>query len=148
MKYFTLAQAQRLLPEIERHLRDALFHKAEYQKAHDQLDQTTQRVRMSGGSRVNPAEMLAARARRDTSVAALKDALEQIEEAGALVKDLDIGLLDFMTRYRDRDVCLCWKLGEDAIRFWHGEEEGFRGRKPIDDEFLASHRGETSDAPN
>jgi hypothetical protein len=47
-----------------------------------------------------------------------------------------------MTRYRDQDVCLCWKLGEDRIAFWHGSEEGFRGRKPIDQEFLQNHRGE------
>jgi hypothetical protein len=52
----------------------------------------------------------------------------EIEQLGALVKDLDIGLLDFMARYEGRDVCLCWKLGEDAIRYWHGAEEGFRGR--------------------
>jgi hypothetical protein len=98
---------------------------------------------MSGGSRVDPAAMQALRTSRDRSVKALQNAMDEIEDAGALVKDLDIGLLDFMTRYRDRDVCLCWKLGEDAIRFWHGEEEGFRGRKPIDQEFLANHRGET-----
>ena len=51
---------------------------------------------------------------------------------------------DFMTRYQNREVCLCWKLGEDAIRFWHGAEEGFRGRKPIDEEFLAEHRGDAA----
>ena len=67
---------------------------------------------------------------------ALKEALEQIEETGALVKDLDIGLIDFLSRFQDRDVCLCWKLGETGIGFWHGVEEGFRGRKPIDQEFL------------
>ena len=99
-------------------------------------------MRDSGGARVNPSEILALRARRDTSISALKEALDEIDEAGAVVKDLDIGLLDFMTRYRDRDVCLCWKLGEDRIGFWHGADEGFRGRKPIDQEFLQNHRGE------
>jgi hypothetical protein len=94
---------------------------------------------MSGGARVDTNALRALRNRGDASLAGLKQALEEIQEAGALIKDLDIGLLDFMTRYRDRDVCLCWKLGEDAIRFWHGEEEGFRGRKPIDPEFLANH---------
>ncbi len=142
MRYFTLPEAQRALPEVERHLRDALFHKSESQKAQQDMDRTTERVRISGGARVNPNDVLALRARRDTSIAALKQALEEIEQAGALVKDLDIGLLDFMTRYQNRDVCLCWKLGEDEIRFWHGTEEGFRGRKPIDQEFLQNHRGQ------
>jgi len=46
------------------------------------------------------------------------------------------GLLDFMTRYRDRDVCLCWKLGEKGIGHWHGTEEGYAGRKPIDERIV------------
>ena len=142
MRYFTLPEAQRALPEVERYLREALFHKAESQKAQDDMDRTTERIRTSGGARVNPSQVLALRTRRDTSISALKDALDEIHEAGAVVKDLDIGLLDFMTRYRDRDACLCWKLGEDQIGFWHGTEEGFRGRKAIDQEFLQNHRGE------
>jgi hypothetical protein len=142
MRYFTLAEAQRALPDLARHLREALFHKSQSQEAQGQMDKTAQRVRDSGGARVNPSEMLAQRARRDSSISALKQALDDIAEAGAVVKDLDIGLLDFMTRYRDQDVCLCWKLGEDRIAFWHGSEEGFRGRKPIDQEFLQNHRGE------
>jgi len=139
MRYFTLADAERALPAVERLLRDALLHKAEYQRAHFELEETTQRIRMSGGSRVDPNALRALRNSGDASLAGLKQSLEEIQEAGALIKDLDIGLLDFMTRYRDRDVCLCWKLGEDAIRFWHSEEEGFRGRKPIDEDFLANH---------
>ena len=49
--------------------------------------------------------------------------------------------IDFLTLYHGREVCLCWKLGEDRIRFWHGMEEGFRGRKAIDEEFLENHAG-------
>ena len=140
-RYFTLSQAQRLIPVVERALREALFQKAEYQKADQELDRITEKIRLSGGSRVNPGTMLSLRARRDSSAKALKQAMEKIEETGALVKDLDIGLIDFMALYQDREVCLCWKLGEDAIGFWHAVEEGFRGRKPIDQEFIEQHRG-------
>ena len=45
MRYFTLAQAERALPAVERFLRDALFHKAEYQRVHTTLDETVQRIR-------------------------------------------------------------------------------------------------------
>ena len=149
MRYFTLDQAQRLIPEVERHVRDALFHKAEMQQASKEMERTLDRVRISGGARLNPAHERELRSRRDTSVEALQKSLGAIEATGALVKDLDIGLLDFMTRYRSQDVCLCWKLGEDAIRFWHGAEEGFRGRKQIDEEFLKNHHtGSGDDAPN
>jgi hypothetical protein len=147
-RYFTVAQAERMLPEVERALGDALFRKAEYQKADRELGQQMQRIRMAGGSRVDPGPLLALRARRDTSAAALQEAMERVEQTGALVKDLDIGLIDFLSLYDEREVCLCWKLGEDRIRFWHGLEEGFRGRKPIDEGFLASHRGGDADPPN
>ncbi len=141
-RYFTVAQAERILPEVERALRDALFHKAEATNAHRELERTSERIRTMGGMRVNPAELMAARARLETSAAALKDAIEQVEELGAQIKDLDIGLIDFLARFRDRDVWLCWKLGESRIGFWHGLEEGFRGRKPIDQEFLEGHESE------
>jgi len=140
-RYFTLRQAEEALPEVERNLRDALFHRAEFETARQQWDESQDRIRMSGGMRVNPGAMLELRARRDASAKALKTAMDRIEEAGAQLKDLDIGLVDFMTLYHGREVCLCWKLGEDAIRYWHGTEEGFRGRKAIDEEFLRHHGG-------
>ncbi len=141
-RHFTLTEAERLLPEVDRALRDALFHKAEYQSAEEALNASMQRIRMSGGSRVNPGPILTTRARRDASAGALREIFERIEQIGVLIKDLDIGLIDFLTRYQGREVCLCWKLGEERIRFWHGTDEGYAGRKPIDDEFLENHRGD------
>ena len=141
-RHFTLAEAERMLPEVDRALRDALFHKAEYQAAEESLNATIQGIRMAGGSRVNPGPILATRARRDASTGALRELFEKIEQMGVLIKDLDIGLIDFLTRYQGREVCLCWKLGEERIRFWHGTDEGFAGRKPIDDDFLENHRGD------
>jgi hypothetical protein len=141
-RYFTLGESEKLLPKVERALRDAVFHKAEYQRADQELDSSIRHIRTSGGAQVNRGEYLASRARRDTSAAALKEALEKIEQTGALVKDLDTGLIDFLSMYRGQEVCLCWKLGEDSIQFWHGTDEGFRGRKPIDEDFVKKHRGE------
>jgi hypothetical protein len=138
-RYFTVPQAERLLPEVERYLRDALFHRSEAVKAHQELEEASERIRTMGGVRVDPGRHLAVRARLDASTAALKDAIEQVEQTGAQIKDLDIGLIDFLARFQDRDVCLCWKLGESRIGYWHGVEEGFRGRKPIDQEFLEGH---------
>ena len=141
-RHFTLTEAERMLPEVDRALRDALFHKAEYQTAEAELNATMQGIRMAGGSRVNPGPILATRARRDASTGALREVFEKIEQIGVLVKDLDVGLIDFLTLYQGREVCLCWKLGEERIRFWHGIDEGFAGRKLIDDEFLENHRGD------
>jgi hypothetical protein len=141
-RYFTLSEAERALPDVERALRDVLRHRTEYQKAHEDVENNTKRIRMAGGSRVDPGAHLALKARRDSCATALKEAADRVEDAGALIKDVDTGLIDFLSRYQGQAVCLCWKLGEDKIRFWHGLEEGFRGRKPIDEDFIQNHRGE------
>ena len=130
-QYFTLAQAQRALPEVERALRDALFHRAEAVRAYKELEQHSERVRMLGGMRVNPGEVLALKSRLETSSAALKDAIQQVESTGAQIKDLDIGLIDFLPAIRPRRVPVL-EAGRAGIGFWHGLDEGFRGRKPID----------------
>lgn len=142
---FTLAEAEELLPEIEQTMRRAIELRAEYAQAESGLQDASRRIMMLGGSRVDPEAFLGLRARRDTSGAALKEVIEHIHEFGCLVKDLDVGLVDFPTLFRGQEVYLCWKLGESGIRFWHGVQEGFRGRKPIDRDFLDEHCG---DKPN
>jgi hypothetical protein len=139
---FTLADAEKLLPLVERLLREAVALKAEYQEAERQIQAFTGQITLMGGMAVDRARVLSARSQRDESGARLKQALEKVQETGCEVKDLDIGLIDFPSRYRGRDVYLCWKLGEDGIRFWHGVEDGFAGRKPIDRDFLENQEGE------
>ena len=139
---FTLNEALDLLPVLETLLRRAATNKQRVAEIDAQFQQVNQRIMMHGGLSVDIVPLAHLRAERDKLSQSITDALSEITAMGVQVKDLDIGLLDFMTRYRDRDVCLCWKLGEDRIGFWHGEDEGFRGRKPIDQEFLQHHRGE------
>ena len=141
-KRFTLAQAQRLIPQVEPLVRQAVAVNKEFQEAEGAVQATSRRIHMMGGVTIDRAQAIAARTRRDTAVSSLKAALEKIEEIGCQIKDLDIGLIDFLTLYHGREVCLCWKLGEPHIAFWHDTEEGFRGRKPINREFLENHRGD------
>jgi hypothetical protein len=58
--------------------------------------------------------------------------VERLEELGVLLKDLDAGLLDFPSERGGRPVLLCWHVGEDSVEYWHGPDDGFAGRKPID----------------
>jgi hypothetical protein len=141
-KRFTHAEAQGLLPEVGRLLRDALDAKAEYQEAEKAIQELTERVMLMGGVIVDRDRALTARSRRDAGAAMLKTAIEAVQDTGCLVKDLDIGLVDFPTLFKGVEVYLCWKLGEPKIEFWHGVDEGFRGRKPIDQDFLQNHRGD------
>jgi hypothetical protein len=80
------------------------------------------------------------RAEHDKSVQEAKDTLAEIDSIGVQVKDLEQGLLDFPTILDGKTVLLCWKLGESAIAYWHTEEEGFAGRKPLDARFGKSER--------
>ncbi|HUS06246.1 MAG TPA: DUF2203 domain-containing protein [Bryobacteraceae bacterium] len=138
-RYFTLANAAQALPQVEKLIREALFLKSDCQTAGDELTATTRHIMMMGGVQVDSNRLNAVKQTRDRSFERLKGILEEIQETGCLVKDLDIGLLDFPTLYRGEEVYLCWKLGESSINFWHPVHEGFGGRRPIDQEFLDNH---------
>ncbi len=58
--------------------------------------------------------------------------VERIQALGCGLKDLDQGLVDFYALRDDEPIFLCWQLGEPAVAHWHGLEEGFAGRRPIE----------------
>jgi len=142
---FTHPEAESLIPQVDRLLRHAISLRADYEEAEGAIRQFTERVMLMGGVTVDREKAVQAKSRRDSAAALLRGAIQEVLDVGCLIKDLDIGLIDFPTLFRGTEVYLCWKLGEPAIRFWHGVDEGFRGRKPIDQDFLDHHTG---DAPN
>jgi hypothetical protein len=141
---FTLEEAESLLPEVEKSLREAISFKSEFEQAESALQAINQRVIMLGGVMVDRAAVYQHRLHRDQNVEQLKAAMQKIQEVGCVVKDLDIGLVDFPTSFHGEEVYLCWKLGEAGIGFWHGTDEGFAGRKPIDADFREHHRGDAA----
>jgi hypothetical protein len=141
-RFFTLQQAEQLLPDVAAAIREAISLKAEYEKSEVERQTFSRRIAMQGGVRVDRAHSLQQKNRGQEIAGALQQAIEKVHEFGCLVKDLDIGLIDFPTLFQGEEVYLCWKLGEPGIQFWHGVDEGFRGRKPIDAGFLEHHRGE------
>jgi len=143
-KRFTLAEAQSLIPEVDRLLRQALESKTAYEEAEHTIQELNERVMVMGGVMVDRHRALDNKSRRDAAAARLREAIEGVQETGCLIKDLDVGLVDFPTLFRGVEVYLCWKLGEAGIAFWHGVDEGFRGRKAIDQDFLDHHRGDRS----
>lgn len=143
-KRFTLDEAQTQIPRVDRLLRQAIAMKSEYEDAERVIQAFSERVMLMGGVQVDRERALESRSRRDSAANQLRAAIEQVQEIGCVVKDLDTGLVDFPTLFRGVEVCLCWKLGETAIEFWHSVEEGFRGRKPIDSDFLEHHEGDAT----
>ncbi|MFB3779755.1 MAG: DUF2203 domain-containing protein [Bryobacteraceae bacterium] len=141
-RHFNLREAEALLEELRPLVAEAVSLHSFCQEADSEIRDATDRIAMLGGASVDRARLLARRAFRDTGLARLRELLEQIQQHGCLVKDLGMGLVDFLTIFRDAEVCLCWRLGEDGIGFWHGVAEGYAGRKRIDEDFLSNHHGD------
>ena len=59
--------------------------------------------------------------------------LGAVQETGVVVKDIDRGLVDFPAVLDDREVYLCWRLGEERVEHWHELDAGFAGREPLED---------------
>lgn len=141
-KRFTLAEAESLIPNVDRLLRQAVELKSGYANAARKMDSFQERIALMGGVIVDRGKVQEARDRRDDAAASLRSLIEQVQGLGCLIKDLDIGLVDFPTTFRGREVYLCWKLGEPSIAYWHGVDEGFAGRKAIDQDFREHHEGD------
>jgi len=140
MKTFTLDEATELLPLLRSLLQAALESKTLLEKQQKQAEERVQRVYLSGGTMLKISDLFEEKAKRERAAERLRDLLAEMTATGVLVKDLDIGLLDFPCVVDGEVILLCWKLGEAAITHWHGIEEGFKGRKPIDGRISGAHR--------
>jgi len=129
---FTLGEAEKLRNEMEPLLIEAMESRRKMAELEANILSLTERIMRMGGISVSYEKAAETRLERDRVAGLLQAALERIHSTGCQVKDLDIGLLDFPARINNQDVLLCWRLGEDRIRFYHTEDEGFAGRKPID----------------
>jgi hypothetical protein len=145
MKTFTLEQAQRLLPVLKSLLKRSMEGKQLIEQVDKELQDLKHRILLSGGLTVDVPAVARRRAERDKAMQEAKDAIAEINSIGVQVKDLDIGLLDFPCVVEDQIVLLCWRYGEEKIEYWHGLEEGFKGRKRIDERIL---RGKKREKPN
>ena len=144
-KTFTLDEAQTLLPVLRTLLTRAIDGKQTIEESEKEFQDLNHRILLSGGLFVDIPKMARRRAERDKALQGTKDALAEIEAIGVQVKDLEMGLLDFPCIVDNQIVLLCWKLGEEKIEYWHGLEEGFRGRKRIDQRI---HKGRKKEKPN
>ena len=129
---FTLDEAQSLLPILESLLRTAINANKVVDEADAEQQALQHRVFLNGGMFLDIVPLARRKAERAKADQRAKDALAEIDSIGVQVKDLNIGLLDFPCEVEGQIILLCWKLGEKAITHWHGVQEGFAGRKPID----------------
>jgi len=131
-RLFTLREAERTRRELEPLLVEAMDCRKKLADLDKELNGVAARIMMMGGMLVPYAKLSEVRAQHQQLAETFKSALSRILETGCLIKDLEIGLLDFPSLLGNEEVYLCWKLGEDRIRFYHRQDEGFSGRKPLD----------------
>jgi hypothetical protein len=133
-KLFSLKEAERARRELEPVLIEAMEKRGKVADLEEQLSAVANRILMMGGITVDYESLARVRSEHNRLVSQIKDALDRIQATGCVVKDLDVGLLDFPAILKNEEVYLCWRVGEDRIRFYHRQDEGFAGRKPIDPE--------------
>lgn len=127
VRLFTIAEASALLPELRPRLEMLKRGKHELKALHETLRGISPDMRSNGsGLQARQLEEGAAEL-----VARMSVALVEIEELGVVVKDLDLGLVDFPALRDGRVVFLCWMTSERAITHWHEIDEGFAGRQEL-----------------
>lgn len=134
-KYFTLDEAQALLPVLDSLLKRAIEARRSAQALEEELQALTRNIFLNGGTYLNIERVGRRRASYESHLRQAKDTLAEIDAIGVQVKDLDTGLLDFPCLIEGETVFLCWKMGESKIEYWHTLDAGFRGRQPIDERF-------------
>jgi hypothetical protein len=124
-KYFSLAAAEKLLPDIEKIMKRVksldkaleLLSSIEIEVYDDNQENLKKITKLNRSFHKLSHEFYAN--------------IEKLEDLGCVIKDIELGLIDFYSRFEGRDIFLCWKLGEKRIRFWHEIDTGYMGRKPI-----------------
>ena len=123
-QYFTVKSANEILPIV--------IKKYEYaKKQKDLIIKTEQELTQSMSTENSLIDYATLKQKLNSVVTKFYQSLEDLENTGVVVKQLDQGLLDFPAKRFDQEIWLCWKEGETEVKFWHEKDSGFMGRKPI-----------------
>jgi hypothetical protein len=128
VKYFTLTEANATLPYVQRIVEDLV---EEYQRWRACIFRYEVLAAGATTDDGETEEQVALRAEVDEVAQRINGCIDELSQVGCVFKGFEGGLVDFWARLDDRDVCLCWKLGEPDIRYWHEADAGFAGRQPI-----------------
>ena len=118
-KKFKLAEANRSLPLVRRVVTDIV-------KTHERITALQTSLESAKNKDQSPTQ-----SQLDREVEHLQAYVDELHEIGCDLKDYQMGLVDFIGRHRGHDVCLCWKLGEEKVAYWHEIQTGFAGRQPV-----------------
>jgi len=122
--HFTIEEANKVLPSVIKKFKDIINLKNEVVKIQSELETNPQYTSSFKDYVLKKQEL-------NTAITNFYKAVEDLESTGVMVKSIEEGLLDFPSLRFNEEVWLCWKEGETEIKFWHGRDEGFMGRKPL-----------------
>jgi hypothetical protein len=122
-KLFTLEEANALLPRLRELLDDLTLHRDALREKAPRLEPILRTAGANGGGRAG--------SEYGVEAYNLYLAIGRIHELGVLLKDLDLGLLDFPHEREGRIVFLCWHPPEERVGYWHEIEAGYAGRRPL-----------------
>jgi hypothetical protein len=125
VKHFTVAEAEALIPELER-IFDAV---AELTAKAERKVASLRRLQDAGDA--DPAASAIERSQLQFLAQGINDWMGKIVALGALPKGVEPALVDFPSRLNGQEVYLCWRLGDKSLTHYHGIDEGFSGRKPL-----------------
>jgi hypothetical protein len=130
-EYFTRAEAEALLPRLDPILRELRDLRAQLQEAEEHVESL--QLKMRGNGHTQQGELTHLRTSVATLVAEIERRMKRINAWGVLVKDLEMGLVDFPAQREGSEIYLCWHLDEPRIAWWHTIEGGFGARQPLDE---------------
>lgn len=130
MRHFTPDEANAALADVGPLVAQMVAQREEHVAALARQEELEGRIRGNGGG-IPPAELAETAAEVERVAGRLAKTIDEILAHGAEVKDIDEGLIDFPALRHGETVLLCWRLGEDEIRYWHRVEDGFAGRQEL-----------------
>jgi len=133
-RYFSVAQANAMIEDLERAFGRMLQMKAQIRSVYTRLEEVGYAPEGQTFD-LFPSDAPAGVVNDLSTLKTLIDAIEvemgAMDEAGCMIKDIDAGIADWRTKKDGRDVLRCWKLGEKKVGHWHEIDAGFAGRRPI-----------------
>jgi len=122
---FTVSEANYLIPQLQSRFTSIQQAMALLLQTKQEIRRASTQAQYGGGSSVGHLYIV--------GLQQVSTNLQAIHELGVLVKDVDIGLCDFPHLRDGRVVYLCWKLGEDEVRWWHETTTGYKDRYPLEE---------------
>jgi hypothetical protein len=123
--HFTIIKANEVLPLVIKKFENILLIKNKVMNIQTELEANPQYME-------NFKRYICKKQELNSAISNFYRAIEDLEDLGIAIKSIDEGLLDFPSLKFNEEIWLCWKKGEAEIKFWHGKDEGFNGRKPIE----------------